>query len=103
MRPGFAQTRFPAQALPVFAAMAIRSAVLFFIRFHFTAMAIRSAVLFFIRFHFAALAIRIVTLFFHRFDSKRLAKYKKKQPDRDAFFRIRRFLPSTGDGQGRLR
>ena len=63
MRPGFAQTRFPARSLPVFAAMAIRSVTLFFIRFHFTAMAIRP-----------------VTLFFNRSDSKPLAKYKKSNP-----------------------
>ena len=82
MRPGFAQTRFPAQVLPVFAAMAIRSAVLFFIRFHFT-----------------ALAIRPVTPFFNRPDSKRLAKYKKSNPIGMLFLEFAGFFrPRKMDG-----
>ncbi len=84
MRPGFAQTRFPAQALPHFTAMAIRSAVLFFIRFHFTALAIRPVTLFSVRFRFTALAIRSVTLFPARFHFAALGQTQKKQPDRDA-------------------
>lgn len=56
MRPGFAQTRFPAQVLPHFTALAIRPVTLFSARSDFTALAIRIVMLFSARFHFTAMA-----------------------------------------------